>query len=252
MFSGVQSYTIPLTGYSLLTLPPFEIAATDYPAAKKIEIISMDERHIQIKVHFENVSSTEDAVSIGKILAEQVADRLAFEYTIAACDPVNGEGSFVRRDASGAIHAVVSHSLGFTTAGHVTKAVAPSDVPQLKQTLEAVPSPRREPYLAQFRWILCQDDPVARFMHLYKILLSLEGGATFTQRNVDAFITSEEPSVTLIPNLTLHRDETIYSRLRNQVGHEIAGTTPESTRQDMEQHISKLTEHVKTAISKLT
>lgn len=253
MYSGYHSYAISVAGYSLLTLPSFDIAAADYPAVDRISIESTDERHIVVKVFFKQVASPEDADSIGRLLARQVADRLAFEYMIAANDPVKGDSSFEGRDASGAIHAVVSNALGLTTAGHVTKSVAPTDVPQLKPQLETAP-PRREPYLAQFRWIMCQDDPVARFMHLYKILLSLEGGPNATQKQVDAFITGLEPAVQTIfnPNPKVNRHETIYTRLRNEVGHEIPGTTPASTRQGMEQHVDKLAGHVKIAISNIT
>jgi hypothetical protein len=253
MYSGYQSFTISVAGYSLLTLPSFAIAAADYPAVDHIAIESTDERYIVVKVFFRQVASPEDADSIGRLLAGQVADRLAFEYMIAATDPVKGDGSFERRDASGTVHAVVSNTLGLTTAGHVTKSIALSDVPQLKPQLETAP-PRREPYLAQFRWIMCQDDPVARFMHLYKILLSLEGGPNATQSQVDTFITRQEPTVQTIfnPNPKVNRNETIYTRLRNEVGHEIPGTTPASTRQGMEQYVDKLAGHVKAAITNIT
>jgi hypothetical protein len=68
---------------------------------------------------------------------------------------------------------------------------------------------------------------------------------------VDAFITSEEPGVQTVFNTHQNRDETIYTRLRNEVGHEISGTTPASTRQGMEQHVERLIDHVKVAIGRI-
>lgn len=248
MLSGHQCYTINIKQYHLLMLPDFAITTPEFPAVKRVEISSADERQITVRVIFKQIGSVEEADSIGRVIAAQVADRLAFEYKISADDPLKSEGSFEERDASGVIHAAVMQHLPLSTAGHKTHTVSAADVPRLKPSLESVP-PKREPHLSQFRWIMCQDDPVARFMHLYKILLSLEGGPNSTQKQADAFITGREPGVPTVHNSRLKRHETIYTRLRNEVGHEIAGTTPASTRQGMEQHVDKLADHVKAAIT---
>lgn len=92
--------------------------------------------------------------TIGWILAGQIADRVAVEYMIAASDPVKRDSSFEHGDGSETVHAIVSNTFGLTTAGYVTKSVAPTDVPQLKRKLETT-SPRREPYHAQIRRIMC-------------------------------------------------------------------------------------------------
>lgn len=253
MLSGYQSYSINLTGYYYLTLPPFEVSATGFPAVEKVEVSSPNEKQVLVKVSFKQIATPEDADSIGQIIAAQVADRLAFGYKISAGDPMQADSSFEQRDVSGAVHAFVSNSLGLSTSGCFTHKATPADVPKLKPSIEAS-EPKKDPYYAQFRWIMCQDDPVARFMHLYKILLSLEGGPNNSQKPVDAFIVGLESGVQQVFNShpKVNRNETIYTRLRNEVGHEITGTTPASTRQGMEQHVEKLADHVKAAIAKIT
>lgn len=251
MFSGYLSYTIQIKQYHSLLLPEFSIAASDYPAVDRVEISSTDNWQISVKVLFKQIGSIEEANSIGSVIASQVADRLSFEYKLSADDPIKGDGAFEERDSDGVAHAVIMDHLPFAIAGHDTRSVDASEIPQLQSTLESAP-PNRDPYISQFRWIMRQEDPVARFMHMYKILLSLEGGPRHNQGPVDSFIQAEESTVQMVHNPHLNRQETIYTRLRNEVGHEFAGTTPATTRQGMEQHIDKLADHVKTAISKLT
>jgi hypothetical protein len=250
VLTGYQSYNINLTGYYFLTLAPFDLTATGFPAVDKVEIRSLNEKQVLVKVCFKQVATPEDADSISRVIAAQVADRLAFEYKVSAGDPVKGDSSFESRDAGGTVHAFVSNTLTFSTSGCLTRTVTATEVPRLRTAIEAS-EPKKDPYYAQFRWIMRQEDPVARFMHLYKILLPLEGGPNNTQRLVDAFIVGQEPGAQQVFNSYLSRNETIYTRLRNEVGHEIAGTTPASTRQGMEQHETKLADHVKAAIAKI-
>ena len=252
MLSGHQSYSISLTGYYYLSLPPFDVTATEFPAVDRIEISSPNEKQVLVTISFKQIATPEDADSIGRVIAAQVADRLAFEYKLSAGDPVKADGSFEERDASGAILLFASNHVNLSTSGCITHKAAVTDVPKLKLAIEAS-EPKKDTYYTQFRWIMCQDDPVTRFMHLYKILLSLEGGQFNSQKPVDAFIVGQEPMVQQVfnPHSKVNRNETIYTRFRNEVGHEIVGTTPASTRQGMEQHVDKLADHVKVAIAKI-
>jgi hypothetical protein len=246
--SGHQTYILDVGGYRLLDLPLIELEFLTYPGVGKVEVVSEDERCVVVKTVFKEVSSPEDAASIALVIATQVADRLAFQYEISLCDPVRGEANLIDQNQSSIAHAIFSGRGSLTAAGHFTNKVSQADVPQLKPIL-ANDEPNKGDYYSLFRWVLRQDDPVARFMYLYRILLSLQGGANHTQKSVDAFITSQEPGVQTVFNVRLNRNETIYTRLRNEVGHEIGGTTLAITRQGMEQRIGKLVNHVKAAIS---
>lgn len=248
MLSGYQSYIIEVTGFRLLRLPTFALSDSSFPSVENVEVSSPDERHVVVKVVFKDVGSEDEAACIAGMIATRVADHLAYEYRVAAGDPTRGDAAFRHGDQSGARHMSVSHVLCFSTTGHVTHDARQDDSSHIKSMIEAS-VPNRDAYYSQLRWILRQSDPVARFMHLYKILLTLQGGPKHTQGRVDAFIISQESGVQIIHNAHKSCDETIYTRLRNEVGHEIPGTTPDSTRQGMEQHLDRLIDHVKVAIA---
>jgi len=252
MLTGYQSYSINLSGYIYLAIPPFEISAPDFPTVDKVEIFTRNEKQIAVKIRFNNVPTEQDADSIGTLIAEQVADRLAFKYKVAANDPIKAECSFQRLNTCGSIHVSAASHLTLATVAHSIRKIDASELTTLKPAIEAS-QPSKDLYYSQFRWVMCQTDPIAKFMNLYKILLSLEGGPNHTQGPVDAFIVGQEPSVQPVfnPHPKVNRNETIYTRLRNEVGHEIPGTTPASTRQGMENHVDRLADHVKTAISRI-
>lgn len=250
MLTGYQFYKIKITGYYFLTLTPFDLTTKEFPFVARVEISSPNEKQILVKVCFKQVASVEDADSIGRLIATQVANRLAFEFKIAAENAVKGDSSFEVQVAGETVHRSFSNTIHFSGSGCFTHTINVADVPRLKIAIGAS-DPKKDTYYAQFRWIICQEDPVARFMHLYKILLSLEGGSKYTQKYVDDFIIGQEPGVQQIFNSHLNRNETIYTRLRNEVGHEIAGTNPATTRQGMEQYLDKLADHVKAAIANI-
>ncbi|MBN9519348.1 hypothetical protein J0H58_12635 [bacterium] len=250
MLSGHQIYNLEIGGYSLIQLPAFDLSFPSYPGVDKVEVVSSGERSVTVKVAFKEVASTEDAASIALVIATQVADRLAFAYKVPVGDPVRREAIFLRQDGSGTVPAILATYCTLVAVGHTVKSITTQDVAQLAPAI-VCEEPAKDAYYSQIRLIIRQDDPVARFMHLYKILLSLQGGSNHTQKQVDAFITSVEPTVQTVFNAHQGRGETIYTRLRNEVGHEIAGTTPATTRQGMERHVDRLLDHVKEAISRI-
>jgi hypothetical protein len=252
MLRGYQCYTIPLSGHYSVKIPRFEISLRTFRTGTKVEIASVDDRHISLKIGFDAISTQQDAQSLGQVIAEQVADRLAFEHKIAVNDPIMGDAGFERIDTVTPNSPVFLFSTTVTPVCSVesTKEIGEQQIPSLKAILEG-PETNQEVYYSQFRQIIRYEDPVARFMQFYRMLLSLEGGPNHTQNAVDTFIVSQEPTVTMVFNSHLNRNETIYTSLRNEIGHEIPGSTPESTRQGMKANVDALADHVKAAISKL-
>jgi hypothetical protein len=102
-----------------------------------------------------------------------------------------------------------------------------------------------------YRFALNQDDAVTRFMFLYNILLSLNGDK---QKRVEGFIRSEMPGVqqSLSGNPELQAkdvQETIYTRLRNEVSHVRKGTTPDKTKREIHDNVEPFRVLVERAIS---
>ena len=86
-------------------------------------------------------------------------------------------------------------------------------------------------------------------MFLYAILLREKGPG---QYKVDSFIKSADPHVSMRasnnPHAKLGAMETIYTKLRNELGHVCPGRSFEDTRREMAQNTPKLLDLVKKAI----
>lgn len=103
-----------------------------------------------------------------------------------------------------------------------------------------------------FRSAMNNEDVVIRYMFLYQILSNKhrnENGLE-SQKSVDEFIKSQisEDKHMYQKWIDTEREETIYTRLRNQVGH-FRGKTPCETRSVMDIKINDLVELVKKSIN---
>ncbi|WP_413304424.1 methylamine utilization protein MauJ [Bacillus sp. 1P10SD] len=142
-------------------------------------------------------------------LLNMILDYLAFEYGISIKSTRYLDGVYL------SVHAVVTH--GFTKE-------------QIAKMEAEIPQCKSEPYKRLYRAALQSVDPIARFMFLYSILFDvLEAEIEWGQFTVDSFIrkhckdvykrTEDKKSKRIQKNKKPPRYETIYTWLRNQVGH---------------------------------
>ncbi len=83
-------------------------------------------------------------------------------------------------------------------------------------------------------------------MHLYRLLLELAGDK---QKAVDRLIVRMEPSVP--QSASPHGGtETVYTRLRNELGRKRAGARMEATKKAMAEQLPALRRVVRAAVSK--
>lgn len=125
--------------------------------------------------------------------------------------------------------------------------LGPANREKLKSILEQ-PDYNCYLYYEMFRAALCLTDPLATFMALYNIVLSLSEDL---QEKVDQFVISIQPGIPTNPSYRNRRSaipETIYTRLRNEVGHIRPGTTIQGTRNEMTKNLAGLIEVTKQII----
>ena len=133
---------------------------------------------------------------------------------------------------------------GITLKGYGTvirQRLDDAKVARLKDRLESKLPTADFYYQKMFIAALDSDDTVARFMMLYLIGLSLFGES---QQQFDTEIRRLEPSVTFSPGHS-GRPESVYTKLRNQIGHVRPGTTIDQTRGEMSQRLRGLTNIIK-------
>ena len=125
--------------------------------------------------------------------------------------------------------------------------IKPIELPLvLKSKLENNQSYVTSGYKSLFVEITKIDDVIAKFILFYSILTALKG----KQRFVDNFIKTIEPNVEMRPTTLKNANyyETIYSFLRNQIGHTQETTDTEELHREVSSKLNGIREIVKIAI----
>jgi hypothetical protein len=200
---------------------------------------------MSVVFHLIDIFTETEAHAITWGILDSITNRLAFELDLSIGQP-HLKGSSLPKDASGTSYTVSSDLLVLWDVA--APIITPGDIrrQELARLLEQ-PSSRPDLYSA-YRFAGNQSDAVARFMFLYNILLQLHNDK---QGQVDNFVRRETPTVPQSPSP--HKPdvtESIYTRLRNEVGHGRAGVTPEQTRTEIEENVAGLQTLVKVAISR--
>jgi len=81
------------------------------------------------------------------------------------------------------------------------------------------------------------SDVTVRFLLLYQLVLLV---CNDSQDEVDAFIRSKMPEVPNTPSPYKPRDETVFTKLRNEIAHNRPDTSLASTRREMSQWVEQL------------
>lgn len=180
-----------------------------------------------------------------------VVNRISYFWSSPLGTPLFSEANHETIDAIGERVLGVSQGIVFLDMVGGVAVVTNEQLGELEQFL-AQPAHPGESFFELFRLGLQCKDPIALFLCLYGILLLTQGDA---QRRVDDFVESEgtprtEPSTR--PNAKLDDRDTIYTSLRNAVGHPKSEASIASVRQEMERHISGLVTLAKKAIAGYT
>jgi hypothetical protein len=135
----------------------------------------------------------------------------------------------------------------YTNAGKVRLGL--SDITGLKAELEQ-PAPPGERNFRLFRSALQSASSVEEFMHFYNIMLMLfDDDQPGAQGRVDEFIRREEPGVASTPHPRFPNvHETLYTRLRNELGHNRKDVNLDHTKAEMRKHLGGLISLTKRAI----
>jgi hypothetical protein len=240
---GTVNFEATIKGNGV-SFPPFEFNPNE-PAVSKVEIEAPNGDAIRVRVHFTSVASDSAAKDVAVKVSLAALNRIAFHHQVVivndrmtslSLSPItDSDSDGARLAATATLVLVVEASrlvLGYTTAEPVKS--------QLEQ-----PSPPGEHNYAFFRSAIQATSPVEEFMLLYNVLLMILGDK---QPAVDAFIGSEEPAVPITTSPHTGGTETIYTRLRNEIGHRRAGVKLENTRAEMAGRVAGLRALTKRAI----
>ena len=211
MKTGTVSYSASISG--VLIKETIEIGVGD-EKLEKIEIKTESESRLTATFHLKDVFTDKEAISLTQNIVYVLVNRLAYKLSCQVGEPRCDGWSLPKED--GSKHVVQGSFLIVNDIAEAT--IVPGDKTRenLKNFLGESLS-ELDRYLPFYRFAASQQDPVSRFLFLYNLLLMLNND---NQNNVDAAILAIDPNVTVTPSpIKKGKNETIYTRLRNEVAH---------------------------------
>jgi len=242
MATGTVTYAAPVAS---VRFGPIEVS-NSHPAVEKVIIETQDSEQIQVVFHLLDVFTETEANAIAGNIVASIINRLTFELDRGIGQPYM-KGFSLPKDASGSSNRVSNSVRILWGVAAPTITLGNERRQELEKILEQ-PLGRPDLYSA-YRFVVNQGDDVARFMFLYSILLQLQPDDD--QKYVDNFIRREMPNVPQSqrpdkPNV----NETIFTRLRNEIAHRRPGTTLEQTHREIRENVASFQALVRTAISR--
>lgn len=245
MYNGTVQFVATVKGNGV-TFPLFEFNPKKRGVSSvKIEASNGSKNEIRSTVHLASIASTADGRAVAIAANTSILNRISYVHTVAIENAriVDEEFSNVS-PVPGVVEVTAAPSmLSFT--GKVKAMIGITPV-ALKMELERASFPGERNF-GLFRVALDSESPVEAFMVLYNILLMLNNDK---QKDVDAFIVSEEPAVlqTQKPGRKRGVLETVYTRLRNELGHKRPKVDLVATKAQMAGHLGGLTALAKKTI----
>lgn len=247
MFKGQVSFVARIAA-QYITFP--KVTATSTSAnVEGIEIESTHEHAEEIKgtVHITGVASEGLGMAVATEAIEDALNRLVYDHgvSIEPARIVSSQFEPVAPPPGPGLHLHLGTGYLYITGGDVRaiRGLAPAGI---QATLEAA-APPGERHFWLYRSARASTTQIEEFLHLYSMLLELVDGK---QTAVDAFITQVEPTVAKSVSPKDGKTvETVYTRLRNEVGHRRPGTTMQGTRAEMVAHVDGLRKVVRAAIA---
>ena len=233
-----------------LTVPLFDFNPNQ-PGVEKVEIEGPGGNEILTAVYLTSVTTEEAGISIATKVHMAAIDRISFYQDSAIENGHITETQFSSTDPPPAGQYRITPGTSYLNswADAPTVALGLSDTAALKADLEQA-APPGERNFPLFRSALQSTSPVEKFMHLYNLLLMFfDDEQRGAQGRLDEFIRREEPGVALTPHPFWPKvDETLYTRLRNELAHNRKGVNLNDTKVKMEQYLSGLVSLTKRAI----
>jgi hypothetical protein len=202
---------------------------------------SYEQRVIEVIFELSDVLGEEDAQATTKPVLDSILGQIAVELDVGIGEPQ--QTMFGYSNDEGDWELKHSHSISW-------RARPPDVVPDAEKREELATllkqTPQSPQLLAAYRFACSRHDPVAQFMFLYNILLQNCGDR---QGRVDSFIRDALPGVeeTVSPHRK-GKTETVFTRLRNEVGHVRDKAPSAQTVAEIEQHLPAIRDLVQAAI----
>jgi len=273
MLKGIVNFRAAIKGKGTgVTFPLFEFNPRE-PEVDKVEIGAPNGNAIRTTVHFTTVASRTEAKNLATKVNTAALNRISFRHNLVIESARMTGVQFSGVDSPPSVLEEIETG-GYVSLSEGSKILDPLSAATLKAELEQEVLPGEHAY-GLFRSAGLAASPVEEFMILYHILLLLHNDV---QAKVDAFIVREDSTVPQTPDprpqrsarnkkwwkrfgaaicsrpfgasrrLNEPRMETVYTRLRNELGHKRAAVDLDRTGAEMAGRVDELKALTKRAI----
>jgi len=175
---------------------------------------------------------------------QQFIDVLSFEFD-SPISSLRHSGHSLKKDDGSGLSQV---SASFASLWDIAEATLKPGSHSLSQFKKRFKDHRLSSSMRLYSSAIQQEDPIARFMFLYNIILTLSGDL---QATVDSNILEVSPDtpITVSPFKT-DIEETLYTRLRNEIAHNRVGAEFGATSNEVRSSVQGLGKIVKELILK--
>jgi len=257
IYKGDIGYSAEVGGLLLKEPIDVEPLACDieHPDIEKIILGYKKEEEkdiITLEFHTVNVKTTAEVQDITMEYAENIFSALAFLHntSVGTLSFVHASVDIFNKDGGKGVSIMPAPLVITGMVASIVRSLGKDDIDTLCKELQHK-GPERALYRSLYRFAFEITEPIAHFMLLYGIILLLTGGK---QKKVDNFICENEKGVlkkpTRVPEKTYN--ETIYTYLRNEIGHPPIGKKLEDTRKEIKQKTNGLASLVKAAIQQFS
>jgi hypothetical protein len=208
-------------------------------------IITEDDSKLSINITLANVYTEEAARLIAQDNMRLIVNRLIFEFD-CSIENLQLRGLSLPQRGNGSLQITVVDHIKVYAYGTVGPLKPGMD--RLQEVADKLKQPETDAdfLIDQYRIAVSQRDEVTRFLFLYHILLFINQDK---QRAVDQMIVGIEPTIIQSPSPRYpDQYETIFTRLRNELGHHRPNTSVEVTKGEIRENVGLLQSITKKAI----
>ena len=220
-------------------------------AFPQLIINAIDTNIFRAIITTKQIYSENDARKTTDQLINKIVEKLSFFLEKGATKPIFISSSLPSESHDGGS---CKRSISFPIFDGTCRVVSKPNDETLKQMISFLENQQigNELLIADFAHALNQRDPIANFMLLYNLILQV---SCDSQKKVDETIRKLDPNVIVIKvkrenniGREIEYEETIYTKLRNEIAHSRKGVMKENTIKDIRNNVSKFVGIVKKAI----
>ena len=204
-------------------------------------------------IHFGPVFSMDQAKEIGNTIKDDILDMLSLTLKTKINElKMVGSGLAPRIGERGIVHSVLPFSFEIVAHGRTgTWRLCDNNIREIQDGLLKIIRGKPRYLIRLFRYAINAEDPVIQFLFLYLILYQM----CENQDEVDRMILGIAPNTPSSAKPTKKADqkkpksptETIFTRLRNEIGHG-REVDPEVTRREIMIHLDEFKDIVHTTL----